>query len=148
MKPPVKLDTLMEEWSKDCKLDSTEPGLELIRISTLHGKYLNILSHHRMLSRKYESEYNKMKLIKFQYYSGDLNNPEDLEQYGWEPMQRIVKQNIQTYLDADSDLNNLLLKKIVHQEIVEFTTSVIKELNNRVFSLRSFIDWEKFTAGR
>lgn len=148
MKAPVKLDVLMEQWSSDCIIDSTEPGLELIRISSLHAKYLNILSYHRMLVKKLESEYSKLKLVKFQYYSGDLNNPEDLEKYGWEPMQRIVKQNIQTYLDADSDLTNILLKKIMHEEIVDFCTSIIKELNNRVFSLRSFIDWQKFTSGR
>lgn len=148
MKAPVKLDALMEQWSSDCVIDSTEPGLELIRISSLHAKYLNILSYHRMLVKKLESEYSKLRLVKFQYYSGDLNNPEDLEKYGWEPMQRIVKQNIQTYLDADSDLTNILLKKIVHEEIVDFCTSIIKELNNRVFSLRSFIDWQKFTSGR
>lgn len=148
MKPPVKLDALMEEWSKDCVIDSTEPGLELIRISSLHAKYLNILSHHRMLVKKLDSDYSKAKLLKFQYYSGDLNNPEDLEKYNLEPMQRIVKQNIQHYLDADTDLTNLLLKKVVHEEVVDFCTSIIKELNSRVFSLRSFIEWQKFSSGR
>ena len=148
MKPPIKLDDLMEEWSKDSKIDSTEPGLELIRISSLHSKYLNILSHHRMLVKKYTHDYNQMKLVKFQYLSGDLDM-EELNERGWAPNGRmIVKQNIPMYLDADSDLNNLLIKKMVHDEIVDFCTSTLKELNSRVFALRSFIEWQKLSQGR
>jgi len=145
LRPPVKLDDLMEEWHKDCAIDSTEPGLELIRISSLHGKYLHILSHHRMLVKKFTNDYNKMRLIKFQYYQGDLDM-EELKERGWEPNSRlIIKQNIPVYMDADEDLNNMVLKKVVHEEVVEFCTSIIKELNSRVYALRSFIEWKKMT---
>lgn len=145
MKPPVKLDELMEEWHNDCKLDSTEPGLELIRISSLHGKYLHILSHHRMLVKKITNEYNKLRLTKFQYYHGELDM-EELKERGWEPNSRIIiKQNIPIYMDADEDLNNIVLKKVIHEEVVEFCTSVVKELNSRVYALRSFIEWKKMT---
>lgn len=145
MKPPVKLDELMEEWSKDCKIDSTEPGLEVLRISNLHSKYLNILSYHRMMVKKYTSEYNKLKLVKFQYLQGDLDQDE-LDARGWAQNERlIIKQNIPTYLDADEDLNNILIKKMIHDEVVEYCTSVLRELNSRVYALRSYIDWQKFT---
>jgi lysyl-tRNA synthetase class II len=148
MKPPVNIDALMEEWSNDSVIDETEPGRELIKISSLHAKYLRILSHHNMICKKIISDYNKLRKLKWEYYSGDLNNPEDLEQYGLEPMiKKVLRSDIPTYLDSDTELNNILLKKVVHEEIVSSCGSIIKELNARTWQLKSFIDWEKFTSG-
>lgn len=145
MKPPVKLEDLSEEWNRDCKIDSSEPGLELLRISSLHGKYLHILSHHRMLSRKYMNQYNTSKLEKHRYYQGDMDM-EELKEKGWDPQSRIIsKPNLPMYLDADEELNNLLIRKMIHDEIVDQCTYILKELNSRVFALRAFIDWKKLT---
>jgi hypothetical protein len=62
-------------------------------------------------------------------------------------MKKVLRQDIPTYLDSDTDLNTILMKKTVHQEIVDFCGSVMKELNNRTWQMKSLIDWEKFTSG-
>lgn len=148
MKPPVTIDDLMEEWSKDAQVDETEPGREMAKISSLHSKYLRILTHHNLVCKKLTADYNKLKKIKWEYYGGDLNNPEDLEKYGYEPWsKKTLRQDIPQYLDSDTELNNILLKKVVHDEIVNFCSSVLKELNNRTWQMKSLIDWEKFTSG-
>lgn len=148
MKPPVNIDALTEEWSKDSQVDETEPGRELAKISSLHSKYLRILTHHNLICKKLIGDYSKLKKIKWEYYNGDLNNPDDLKEYGFEPMmKKPLRQDIPMYIDSDTDLNNILLKKVVHEEIVSFCSSVMKELNNRTWQLKSFIDWEKFTSG-
>ena len=148
MKPPVNIDDLMEMWSKDAAVDETEPGRELAKISSLHSKYLRILTHDNLICKKLMSDYQKLKKIKWEYYSGDLNNPEDLEQYNLQPMmKKVLRQDIPTYLDSDTDLNAILMKKTVHQEIVDFCGSVLKEINNRTWQMKSLIDWEKFTSG-
>jgi hypothetical protein len=149
MKPPVSIDDIMEEWSKDAAIDETEPGRETAKIPSLHAKYLRVLTHHNLICKKLTADYNKLRRIKFEYYSGDLNNPEDLEEYGFEPMnKKLLKQEIPAYLDSDNDLNNILIKKLVHQEIVDFCSSVMKELNNRTFQLGNIIKWEQFTGGK
>jgi uncharacterized protein YihD (DUF1040 family) len=149
MKPPVTIDILMDMWSKDAQVDLTEPARELAKISSLHAKYLNILSHHNLIIKKLNSDYTKKKSIMFQYYSGDLNDPEELEKYGFnEPMRKkILRQDIPIYLDGDEQLINILLKKSLHQEIVDYCSSVIKEINNRTFQLNNIIKWEIFTSG-
>lgn len=148
MKPPVKIDDLMEEWSKDCRIDDTEPGKETAKIPNLHAKYLRILTHHNLIIRKLQSDYNTLKNVKFQYFSGDLNNPEDLEKYGYEPwMKKVLRQDIPMYLDSDQELNNILLKKVVHQEIVDFCTSVLKEISARTYQLGNIIKWTQFIGG-
>jgi hypothetical protein len=149
MKPPVNIELLMEEWIKDVSFDETEPQKAMANISKLHAKYLRILTHHNLLAKKLQADYNLRRKIKWEYYSGDLNNPEDLERYGLEPMmKKVLRADLQHYLDSDTELNNTLLKKVMHEEIVDFCKSVLKELNNRTWQLKSFMDWEKFIGGQ
>lgn len=150
MKPPVTIDILMDMWSKDAQVDLTEPARELAKISSLHAKYLNILSHHNLIIKKLNSDYTKKKSIMFQYYSGDLNDPEELDKHNFkEPMRKkILRQDIPIYLDGDEQLINILLKKSLHQEIVDYCSSIIKEINNRTFQLNNIIKWEIFVGGK
>jgi hypothetical protein len=148
MKPPVNIETLMEEWIKDASWDETEPQKALANIPKLHAKYLRIMSHHNLTVKKIQTEYNTRRKIKYDYISGDLNNPEDLEKYNLDPMvKKVLRADIPMWLDSDTELNNILLKKVIHEEIVEFCKSVIKELNNRTFQLKSYMDWERFING-
>lgn len=149
MKPPVNIELLMEEWIKDAGYDETEPQKAVANIPKLHAKYLRIMTHHNLISKKLTSEYNSRRKIKYDYYSGDLNNPEDLEKYGLEPMmKKVLRSDIGMWLDSDPDLNNILLKKLMHEEIVEFCKNVLKECNNRTWQLKSYMDWEKFVGGQ
>lgn len=141
-----QLDELLEMWRKDSIIDRTEPGRELINIPQLHSKYLNILSRHRLLSKEAEFKYNKMRKIKWEYYTGKMDD-EELKKYGWEPFQYTLKSEINTYLESDEDLNRFIAIKALHDEIVDVCQSILKELNSRTFQLRDFIAWERFING-
>ena len=141
-----KLDDLLAMWTKDSEIDRTEPGKALLDIPKLHSKYLNILSNHRLLIRECEFKYNRMKKIKWEYYTGKMDD-EALKKHGWEPFPYILKSDITTYMEADEDMNRYLAQKMLHEEIVEVCNSILKELNSRTYQLRSFIDWEKFIQG-
>ena len=141
-----KLDDLLVTWAKDSEIDRTEPGKALLDIPKLHSKYLNILSNHRLLVREAEFKYNRMRKIKWEYYTGKLDDDE-LKKHEWEPFPFVLKSDITTYLDADEDMNRYLAQKLMHEEIVEVCNAILKELNSRTYQLRSFIDWEKFIQG-
>lgn len=141
-----QLEDLLEMWRKDSVIDRTEPGKELINIPQLHSKYLNILSRHRLLAKEAEFKYNKMKKIKWEYYTGKMDD-DQLKQYGWEPFPYILKSDLTTYLESDEDLNKFLAQKTMHEEIVEVCQAILKELNSRTFQLRDFISWERFIQG-
>ena len=142
----TKLDELLNMWAKDSVIDRTEPGKELINIPQLHSKYLNVLSRHRLLSKEAEFKYNKMKKLKWEYYTGKLDK-DQLEKHGWEPFPFVLKFEITTYFESVEDLNRLIAQKILHDEIAEVCISILKELNSRTFQLRDFISWEKFIQG-
>ena len=133
-------------WRKDCDIDRTEPGKALLDIPKLHSKYLTILSKHRLLSKEAEFKYNKMKRLKWEYYTGKLDD-DQLKQYGWEPFPFVLKSEITTYLESDEDINKYIASKALNDEIVELCQSIMKELNSRTFQLRDYIAWERFIQG-
>ena len=141
-----QLDELLEMWRKDCDIDRTEPGKALLDIPKLHSKYLTILSKHRMLGKEADFQLNRWKKLKWEYYTGKLDD-EELKKYGWEPFPYTLKSDLNTYLDADEDINKYLASKMMHEEVVDVCNAILKELNNRTWELRSFIDWEKFIQG-
>jgi len=141
-----QLDELLETWRKDSEIDRTEPGKDLLDIPKMHSKYLNILSRHRLLSKESEFKFNKMRKLKWEYYTGKLDD-DDLAKYGWTPFPFVLKSDITTYMDSDDDMNKYLANKVMHDEIVDVCTAILKELNSRTFQLRDFIQWEKFIQG-
>lgn len=141
-----KTDELLDMWAKDSVIDRTEPGKALLNIPQLHSKYLTILSKHRLLAKESDFKFNKIKKVKWEYYTGKLDN-EQLKHYGWEPFPFVLKSEINTYFDSDEDLNKALANKIMCEEIVELCLSILKELHSRTFQLKSFIDFEKFIQG-
>lgn len=141
-----KLDELIAMWNVDAEIDRTEPGRALIDIPKLHAKYVTILSNHRLLSKESDYKLSKIKRLRWEYYTGKLDDKE-LEKYGWDQFPFTLKSEINMYLDSDEHIDNWKKRKILHDEIVEVCNSILKELNNRTWELKSFIDYEKFING-
>lgn len=148
LKPPVNIDDLMKEWSEDTGIDSTSMEKELLKISHLHGKYLNIMSYHRHLIRKMEADYKMLKGLREDYYQGHLTQ-EECDERGWDYMQHVLSNpQIARKLETDKELNKLLLKKVVHEEIVTYCESVLKSLHNRTWDLGNFVKYLQMTSGK
>ena len=145
---PVTLEALMKEWSSDTSIDATSMEKETLKISHLHGKYLNIRAHHNILLRKMETDYKLLKGLREDYYQGHLTK-EDCDSRGWDYMQHVLSNpQIARKLDTDPELNKLLLKRIAHEEIVSYCDMVLKSLNNRTWDLGNFIKYQQLTSGR
>jgi hypothetical protein len=142
--PP--LEAIMEQWEKDSDVDTTEPGKEILRIPLLHNKYNKYLSLHNLSAKRAGLELDKIKKLKWMYYTGKLDQDE-LDKLGWEPFRFTLKSDISVYLDGDDDLNKLKRKKAYHEEAAKFCEYVMKELQARTYQLRAYMDWEKFIQG-
>ena len=97
------LENILRLWETDAVMDQTEPSKELLKIPTLHSKYLNILTKHKIASKKTHFDYLKMKKTKTEYFGGKLSQ-EELQEYGWEPFQFVLKSDLSTYLEADKEI--------------------------------------------
>mgnify|MGYP003342210135 FL=1 len=148
MKPPVNIEDLMKEWSNDSVIDATAMEKEVLKISHLHGKYLNVMSFHRHILRKLDADYKTMKGLREDYYSGHLTQ-EECDERGWEYMQHVHSNpKIARLLETDQELTKILLKKIAHEEIVSYCETVLKSLHNRTWDLGNFIKYQQLTSGR
>ena len=141
------LEQILKYWEKDAAMDQTEPGKELIKIPTPHNKYLSILTKHKIAAKKAHFDYLRLRKIKVEYYSGRMDQ-EELDARGWTPFQFVLKSDINAYLEGDDDLIKMLEKKVYHEESVSVLESIMNELKNRHWELKSFIDWEKFIGGQ
>ncbi len=144
------LDDFSEEWSKDAEMDLTEPHVELSKVGTLHAKWLKVLTYHKAAVAKLDIEYKKEKKFKWEYYRGDPSVEEEVKKRGltdYYSHAKILDAKIPIYLESDTDLININLKKALHQLVVDFSESVMTEIKNRSYELQNIIKWEIFTGG-
>ncbi len=142
-----KLDEYLTEWEKDSEMDETEPGRELLRIPRLHAKWHKALSMYTLLSVKTTIEINERKKFLFDYYLGKLSK-EDHKKLNIEPWNHTtVRSDLPVYMDSDKSLNELILKKAGYDAIVTLVNNILKELNQRTWELKSYIDYEKMLSG-
>jgi hypothetical protein len=142
--PPFEV--IIQQWEKDSDVDATEPGKEILRIPLLHNKYNKYLSLHNLSAKRTALEYDRIKKLKWMYYTGKLDQ-EELDKLGWEPFRFTLKSDISVYLDGDEDLNKLKRKKAYHEEAAKYCEYIMKELNNRTWQLREYMTHERFIAG-
>lgn len=143
----MKLEEIYEEWAKDGEIDETNISGESSRIPKLHNKYFQWYVKEGLKLKKYKADYKKLYKLKTEYYKGELDI-EELKQYGWSPQPlKILRQDIPTYLEADDDIINMSLKIGMQEAAVEYLESIIRQINNRGFQIKSIIDWERFRTG-
>ena len=112
----MKLEEIQELWNRDRDIDIEELAIESSRIPQIHDKYLKIYIDERIRLKGLEFELAKMVRTKTDYYSGRMAQ-EDLEKYGWEPfLDKILKTEISSYIDADEDIFKIKRNITVMQE--------------------------------
>jgi hypothetical protein len=132
---------------KDMKLDDSRLDTESLVIPQLHGKYLNILYDEKMVLRKHQKDLALMLKQKWEYYTGKMSQ-EDLKEMNWEPFDlRILKQDVDLYMDSDPDLQSKKDKVFVQQEKIAYLESILKMIMNRQYHIRDAIMWRKFING-
>lgn len=143
----MKLEEIFEEWKKDSQIDRTELGEESLKVPKLHHKYHQVYSSEKLLLRKLEAEFKKLKLEKYEFLTQGPN--EETRAKGWELPAKglILKADIPMYLEADTDLINLSLKIGYQQEKIELLESIIKSLGNRGYNIKTAVDWARFMMG-
>jgi hypothetical protein len=144
----LNIESLMEMWKKDSvlNLSLTEIKDEFTRIPLLHSKYLDILIHSRLMLKKNQDKYYKMKKLKWEYYTGKLDE-DTMKEYGWEPFAMKLKSDIAIYIDADEDLQKIKSSMYLCEQMIDFCDKVLGELKARTFQLRDVITWERLVQG-
>lgn len=143
----MTLDQLIEEWRQDAPIDTTELAVASMKVPELHAKYLKLYFEERRKLKSIEFQSKELSLKKYEYYNGKLSQ-EELDELNWEPfMKRLMKNEIDMYLESDKDIIQSSVKIVNQKEKLAFLEEVIKNINQRNFQIKNAIDWKKFTNG-
>ena len=140
----MDLEQLQELVDKDLKINDTELDLEALKTPQLHNKYMKYLTKFKLMLSRADTEYNVLKKEKWEYYTGKA----PAEVYALKPFDlKILKTDIDKYLDSDEDLQRQKQKVDYLQTTVDFLDRTIRQISNRGFLIKDAIDWRKFTSG-
>lgn len=142
----MKLELIIAEWAKDSKIDPFNLGNEAISIPNLHYKYYQIYLAEKAQYFALESEFKKLKLLKYEFYTQGPTKP---QHDAWElpAIGKILRNDVGMYMDSDDDLINIEQKIKFQKEKIDFVDSIIKSLTNRGFQIKSAIEYERFKMG-
>ena len=143
----MKIDDIYAEWEKDSHLDRSELGEEALKIPKLHHKYFKIFTHERLQLRKLEADLKQLKLDKHEFFT--MGPTEETHEKGWRlpPQGKILRSDVNNYIEADKDIVNLSLKIGIQHEKIDLLESIIKSLTARDFNIEAAIEWERFKVG-
>ena len=143
----MNLENLKELITKDSQIDSTELGIESLKIPQIHSKYLTILSDVKLLLTKQQSDLAILKLRKWKIYTGKASQ-EELESWGEEACDfTLLKSDVEQFVEADPKVIELKAKIAVSEVKLRMVEEFIKSVNNRNFMIKSAIEWQKMMNG-
>lgn len=143
----MKIEDIVSQWDVDCKIDETELDREATKIPKLHNKYLKIFMGERVVLFKLKAENKRLKKTLIEYYLGELDR-EELEELGRDQFyKKLLKNEIDTYIESDDLFIESTLKISLQGEKVDYVEAIVKSLNNRNFQIKSAIDWNRFLQG-
>ena len=122
----MDLDKIQEMWQKDSVIDPDNLHDESLKIPQLHSKYYTVYNTITLLRERAREQYNKVKLERYNYYSGKAS----AEVYVEEPFPYKVREKdaLQRHLDADEKMNKIDMKIRYYDVELKFLEEVIKTI--------------------
>ena len=140
----MNLDEIQLLWEKDSFIDQDNLHNESIKIPALHAKYYKLYNNIILLRKLEENKYKILKKEKWMYYSGKA----EPEVYKEKPFDhKVLKPDIDKYMDADEDLIKSVSKIDYYQTMISYLESILKTILNRTYQIKNAIEYMRFTAG-
>ena len=141
----MNLDKIQEMWQNDSTIDPDNLHDQSLKIPQLHSKYYTVYNTITLLREKARTQYNQVKLERYNYYTGKA----DPDVYAEEPFPYKVREKdaIQRHLEADERLTTIDLKIRYYDTTLKFLEEIIKIISNRTYQIKNAIEWHKFQTG-
>jgi uncharacterized lipoprotein len=143
----MTIEEINSMWAEDSKIDETNIIRESAKIPELHNKYYMMYVREALKSKKLKADLKELEKAKIEYFNGSMDQ-EELKQRGWKPNPlKILRQDIERYVEADKDIIQLSLKIAYHESTAKYLEDIVKQINGRNFVIKNIIDWSRFTSG-
>jgi hypothetical protein len=143
----MTLDQYLAEWQSDAEMDLAALEEAARNVPLLHAKWWKYYAYERLRYRKLDGDYKVLYRQKWEYFLGKMDD-EEREALGWPPQPlKILSQNVGIYIEGDPAVQALLMRKVYLEEILKFIEDVLKQINNRNYTIKSAIDFLRFKNG-
>lgn len=141
----MKIDDLLSEWDNDVPIDQTALSDGMAGVAKLHAKYLRFFVTEKMVLKELQKQHRILKLKKWEHFSQGPN--EETRDWPFPAQGKILKAEVERYIEADEMLNELQLKIDLAAEKVAALESMIKMIGSRGYNISSIMNWNKWTGG-
>ena len=143
----MRYEEIVGMWETDAKIDSENLCHESLNIPMLQGKYFNLFCREKAVLTKLMLDLNQVKRWKRDYFLGEIS-PEELAEKGIPVFaRRVVKTEVDAFVDTDQDVVALLEKIAVVQTKVDLLNLCVKSINDRQWNIRNAIEFLKYKNG-
>jgi hypothetical protein len=140
----MKLDEIKDEIMNALQVDEKHLDRSAIETPVRYGKLLVIRTNESMELKRLEIEYADLEQEKRIYYSGKA----DPEVYKEKPLDvRVLKSEMNKYLEADKDLQKLALNIGLQGEKIALINDALKGVLQKTFHIKAAIDYQKMQNG-
>ena len=144
------LEDILEMWKKDSVIDDMNLDETSRQSAKLHGKYLELLSVHRIRLKKAELDFKVLLKDKWLHYNGKMSK-EDMDSRGWDydPLGglTVLKGDMDYYYDSDPIIQKAQTKIKYLEEVVDTLKEILENIKWRHQNIKNMIEWRKFTSG-
>lgn len=140
----MKIEEIIELTEQALEIDETNLGKESLETPKVYGRLLRIRTNENMLLTKFKWQLKQMYKDKKDYYLGRS----DPTVYKAKPFDlKILKSEVDSYIEADDDIQELSMKIDVQTEKVKYLEDALKQIGNRGFQIKNAIDYQRLMAG-
>lgn len=140
----MNIEEIQALISADSEIDQNKLDTESLRIPMLHAKYWTIFVQELRILKGLDIAFKTLKRDRSHYYLGKADDPV----YKEEPLDhKVLKADLDLYLDSDEKLNAIRGKYEMQKIKVEMVEAFLKALNNRSFQIKNAVEWRRFQAG-
>lgn len=140
----MKMEDVKVMVMEALKIDPSHLDRSSIETPVKYGQLLTVRLDENMELKRLNILFAEKEQEKRLYYSGKA----DPEVYKEKPLDiRILKTEIQKYLDADKELQELALLIGIQQEKVDLITDSLKGVLQKTFHIKAAIEYQKMQNG-
>jgi|TARA_R110000822_G_scaffold25827_18_gene78240 cell fate (sporulation/competence/biofilm development) regulator YlbF (YheA/YmcA/DUF963 family) len=138
-------EELLELWEKDAFIDRSNLDATAADVPKLHHKYLRIYMDLKTKKIAYSHKLESIRKDKELYYTGQATSDE----YKDKPfdLKLKTKSGIEKHINTDPEVVKLLQRIEYMDILLEGVSHILDQIKWRNQSIRSAIDWIKFTSG-
>ena len=141
----ISHEELLKMWEADAPIDKSNLDRESVDIPKLHHKYLSILMEIKSKKIAFNHKLENIKKEKELYYSGQST----ADVYKDKPFDTRLKTKagIEKHVNTDPEVVTILQKIEYMDVLLEGVNHIMTQIQWRNSSIKSAIDWIKFTSG-